>query len=195
MTKKMNKYPELENLKQVAKIFDELKIPYYITGGFAVSQYGRNRFTADIDIVIKMQLNDIEIFAKKVQQIFPQGYVDQDQIRRALQQKSEFNIIDPESGLKVDFFISKESDFEQSAFLRTRTKEYDYPIKFISPEDLIIAKLLWFRESQSTRQLEDIASVMDIQTKLDFQYIDSWVEKLALGKEWQACKELIQKTI
>ena len=186
----MNKYPELENLAQIAKILDELKIPYYVTGGFAVSQYGRTRFTADIDIVIKMRQPDIDVFADKFKRIFPQGYIDRDLIEQALRYKSEFNVIDPESGLKIDLFITKDNEFEQSCFRRAVKKNYDYDIKFISPEDLIISKLLWFRESESTRQLEDIASVIDIQQNLDQKYIDKWIKELGLEEEWQKVKEL-----
>lgn len=186
----MSKYPELENLAKIAKTLDRLKIPYYITGGFAVSQYGRSRFTADVDIVIKMSQPDIIKIDQEFRAIFPSGYIDQDQIARALKDKSEFNIIDPESGLKIDFFIAKENAFEQSAFSRILDKNYDYDIKFISPEDLIISKLLWFRESESTRQLEDIASVLETQKKLDQKYISDWVNKIELQAEWQKLKEL-----
>jgi len=186
----MEKYPELENLVKIAKILDELNIPYYITGGFAVTIYGRPRFTADVDIVIKMDLSDITEFANQVRQIFPKGYVDKYQIEQALKLNSEFNIIDTESGFKFDFFITKNDGFEESAFKRYRVENLDAPIKTISPEDLIISKLLWFRESESTRQIEDIISVMDIQKNLDQKYIDSWIEKLSLQNEWQKLQEL-----
>jgi len=185
-----NQFPELENLKQIAVALDELKILYYITGGFAITTYGRPRFTADIDIVIKMRKPDVNEFVKKMLAIFPNGYIDNDLIKNALVRKGEFNIIDPESGFKIDFFITNESDFEQSAFSRVVNKDYDYEIKFISPEDLIISKLLWFREGQSTRQLEDISSVIDIQENLDQKYIDKWVKDLDLQGEWEKLKEL-----
>ena len=58
------KFPELENLVKIATVLDGLKIPYYVTGGFAVSIYGRPRFTADIDIVIKMASGVKKDFAK-----------------------------------------------------------------------------------------------------------------------------------
>ncbi len=186
----MNKYPELENLVKIVKILDELEIPYYITGGFAVTTYGRPRFTADIDIVIKMANLAVNDFSQKVQDVFPQGYVDKDLIEHALKYKSEFNVIDPESGLKFDFFITNQSDFEKSAFSRLKTKNIDYDVKFISAEDLIISKLLWFRESQSTRQLEDIKSVIDTQSELDQKYINDWIEKLELNSEWQALRKI-----
>lgn len=180
----MQKLPELENLVKIAKILDELKIPYYVTGGFAVSIYGRPRFTADIDIVIKMASYHKSDFAKKIRTIFPEGYVDQDQIDNALERVGEFNIIDPGSGLKIDFFIAKNNEFEKEVFSRVKDKDIDYMVKFTSPENLILSKLSWFKEGQSTRQLEDITSVMDVQTDLDMVYLKKWVKKLDLEKEW-----------
>src|SRR3990167_260847 len=173
----MENYPELKNLIGIAKVLDELKIPYYVTGGFAVSIYGRPRFTADIDIVIKMASGVKKDFAKKIGKIFPKGYVDEDQIDDALNQVSEFNVIDPESGLKIDFFITKENDFEKGVFKRALIQNIDYEIKFISPEDLIISKLLWFKMGQSTRQLEDISSVLTIQKKKEKKKFKKKIKK------------------
>ena len=51
-----------------------------------------------------------------------------------------------------------------------------YNINFVSPEDLILSKLLWFQESQSTRQLEDIKSVLAI-TNVDLKYVRNWAGK------------------
>src|SRR3972149_8729967 len=162
----MENYPELKNLIGIAKVLDELKIPYYVTGGFAVSIYGRPRFTADIDIIIKMSHLKKDDFAKNLQAVFPKGYIDKDQIDSALARHSEFNIIDPVSGLKIDFWIAKDNEFEKECFKNSKNENLGYKVKFISPEDLIISKLIWFKESQSTRQLEDIKSIHDIQMKL-----------------------------
>ena len=46
-------------LVSIARILDDLKIPYLITGGIAVLVWGRPRFTADIDVVIEVQKNNL----------------------------------------------------------------------------------------------------------------------------------------
>lgn len=189
----MQKYPELKNLVKIFKVLDGLKIPYYITGGFAVSIYGRPRFTADVDVVIKMSNLTVRDFVAKLQKIFPKGYVDENQINDALVHHGEFNIIDSESGLKVDFFITKNDEFEKECFKRVQLRDFEYKVNFASPENLIISKLIWYRDSQSTRQLEDIVSVMDIQRGLDNKYLLLWVQKLGLQKEWQELKKLENK--
>jgi len=47
----------------------------------------------------------------------------------------------------------------------------------ISPEDLILRKLLWYKESESDRQSEDIESIFKRQKKLDMRYIRKWAQK------------------
>lgn len=185
----MQKYPELKNLIQVVKVLDDLKIPYYITGGFAVSIYGRPRFTADIDMVIKILDPDVAALTAALQRIFTKGYVDQNQIQNALKNVSEFNVIDPESGLKIDFFMTKNDEFEQECFKKSQLRDLGHKMNFTSPENLILSKLIWYQQSQSTRQLEDIQSVMDVQKRLDRAYLILWINKLSLQKEWQKLKK------
>ena len=44
---------EIEGLLiKIADTLKDLKVPYIITGGMAVSVWGRPRYTADIDIVV-----------------------------------------------------------------------------------------------------------------------------------------------
>lgn len=181
---KNQKYPEIETLIEIAKVLDRLKIPYYVSGGYAVSIYGRPRFTADLDIIIKMSMAESGDFAKRMEKLFPTGYVDKDQIDNALKNYGEFNIIDPETGLKIDFFVPKQGEFEKSCFEMAKTKDVGYRVKFTSPENLIISKLIWYRESLSTRHLEDIEGVL-AASKINQKYLHSWVKKLGLEKEWK----------
>ena len=41
-------------LRKIAAALEQLGIPYLITGGLAVTVWGRPRFTADIDIVVEI---------------------------------------------------------------------------------------------------------------------------------------------
>src|SRR3990167_3649678 len=146
-------------LIKIAKILDELKIDYYVTGGFAITIWGKPRFTADIDVVIKMAEFHKSIFADKVQALFPRGYIDKSQIDSALKSIGQFNFIEPDSGLKIDFYISKQNEFEKECFRTSRAEDLGYKIKLISPENLILSKLIWYKETKSDRHLEDIRSV------------------------------------
>jgi len=55
----------------------------------------------------------------------------------------------------------------------------------VSPEDLIISKLFWAKDSKSELQLNDVSSIIKYQAeKLDWEYIKYWVKELGLGQIW-----------
>lgn len=178
----MDEKTPTEILISIAKILDDLKIDYFVTGGFAVSVWGKPRFTADIDLIIKMTHLEKKTFAQRISKLYPKGYIDENQIDSALSRKGEFNFIEPDTGLKVDFWISKNDVMDKASFANTHIKDIGYGVKFISPEDLIISKLVWFKETNSNRHIEDAQSVINI-SKLDSKYLTTQIKKLGLGKE------------
>ena len=50
----------------------------------------------------------------------------------------------------------------------------------VSPEDLVLAKLWWPKDSHSEQQLSDIANVLEQVEGLDREYLDKWVRTLGL---------------
>ena len=62
-------------------------------------------------------------------------------------------------------------------------------ISFVSPEDLILNKLLWYRESQSSRHLEDIRTIFKF-SKTDKAYLKKKVEILGLQEEFNEVKNI-----
>lgn len=168
---------ELEDtLKKTAKILEKLKIPYLVTGGVAIVVWGRPRFTADIDIIIELKKEKVK---QLVSTLLKEGYVDENAVKEALRYKSEFNFIDNKTGLKVDFWILSSSAFDRSRLKRAVVRKiFGQGVFFSSPEDLILKKLLWFNESRSSRQLEDIHSVLAIiKDQLDYNYLKKWAKK------------------
>lgn len=163
-------------LCKIAEILERLEIPYVVTGGIAVSIWGRPRFTADIDIVIEISLKNITALAKLLLAIDKNVYLSEEAMKEALEREGEFNFIHPDTGLKVDFWVGK-NEFEKTKIRRGIPKEIKrQKINFITPEDLILSKLLWHKESESTRHLEDIESVLKI-SEVDMDYIKKWARK------------------
>lgn len=167
-------------LAKVARILDKLGIPYMVTGGIAVLVWGRPRFTADIDIVIQLKSENIKTLAFELMKISEFGYLDQDTMREALQRHGEFNFIEGDTGVKVDFWVL---DKETDELKRRTAKIVDsYSVFFISPEDLILSKFRWCNESASSRHIEDIESVFKISVnKLDKKYL----VKKSKGQEYE----------
>lgn len=176
---------------KIAEILDGLKIPYAITGGYAVSVWGHPRSTLDIDIVIELFEAKIPPLASALKSLSKFGYVDIKQIQEALCRKSEFNFIH-ESGIKVDFWIQSGEPFTQQQLKRRRGKMMGgKKIYFVSPEDLILSKLIWHKKSGSDYQLKDVESIIKRQKKLDWKYIKKWAEIQSTDK---ILKSLIEKT-
>jgi len=168
-----------ELLKNISRILDELKIPYAITGGFAVSVWGRIRSTLDIDIIVEMSDKNVKPLVAKARKLVKNAYADEDAVRDALLHKSEFNFIDPDSGMKVDFFVQADNPYNKLKMKRRVPRDaYGAKIYFVSAEDLILSKLLWSKESNSWKQREDIKTVLEKQKgKLDLSYLSSWAKR------------------
>ncbi len=170
-------------LVKIAKILDDLGIKYFVTGGFAVSVWGRPRATFDIDIIIKLVESKIVPLIKALRKISKAGYINENMMKEAIRHKGEFNFIDPTRGLKIDFWILKEGNSRPPELKRKKLKKIsDQKVYFISPEDLILSKLQWYQKTQSSKHLEDAESVLKIsKAKLNTKYLRRWAKKLGVS--------------
>src|SRR5256885_12939766 len=105
----------LATLEDVVARFDDLKIPYMVTGSFAMTTYVTARTTMDIDIVIEIAPVQAEIFESKFR---PDYCVRTASIRRAHEHKSMFNMLSNLTGVKVDCILRKANRFESEKFKR-----------------------------------------------------------------------------
>ncbi|MCX6731446.1 MAG: hypothetical protein NTX55_00425 [Candidatus Parcubacteria bacterium] len=172
-------------LTKIGGILNKLKIHYYVTGGYAISVWGRPRSTFDIDVIIKLSENQIDVLTEKLKSVSEINYVEKQDIENAVAKEKEFNFIHGDSGIKVDFWIwKKNDDFEISAMKRRVAKKIlDEKIYFISPEDLILSKLIWYKKTETSKHLEDTESVLKISgKKLDKKYLTKWAKKLKVSK-------------
>ena len=125
-----------------------------------------------------MRPQDIDRFVEN----FKEGYsCDKDSIEDAVQNRKMFNINDHASGFKADFVVLKSDPFRQNEFTRRIPMEFfGKTIYVVSPEDLIISKLIWIQELQSAIQMTDITNLV-ASDNLDWEYINLWVGKLNLN--------------
>lgn len=160
-------------LTQVTVVLDKLERSYFITGGFAVSVWGRPRATFDIDIVVKLVEPEVPKLAKMLRSVSEFGYIDEDTAKEAIRTNGEFNFIDPDTGVKVDFWVAKDDEIMAEEYRRIKKKKINgHEVCFISPEDLILSKLRWYRISPSSRHLEDVESILKISgDMLDKNYL------------------------
>lgn len=177
-------------LLKIVKILEGVDTPYFITGGFAVSLWGRPRATFDLDIVVELIEPRVASLAKALRKIYKAGYIDESAAKDAIHRMGEFNFIDPLTGVKVDFWISKRDELSSLKLRRKVFKKISGKrVYFISPEDLILSKLEWYVIGESSRQLEDIESILRISgKKLDMKYLTWWARKLGV---WDILEKLI----
>ena len=168
---------------RIAGILDALTIPYAITGGYAVSIWGKPRSTFDVDVVIEFPQSKIHPLAEALKKISELVYIDERMMTRAVERKGEFNFIHIESGIKIDFFVLKDDEFSSARLKRRVSKSIaGKSVYFLSPEDLVLSKLLWRKDTESELQLRDVESVLKFQKNLDWRYLQKWAKIHATAK-------------
>jgi len=180
----MNEAVEIIVLKEFSKILDALEIKYAIGGSIASSVYGQVRFTQDADVMVEEFSSKATLFYEKVKAIF---YISNEAMQGALHSRTSFNIIHLETAFKIDVFISKTSPYDCQVLLRAGKIQLGQTEKevfsFVSSEDIILLKLLWYVQGQyaSEKQWNDILGVIVTQKqKLDLDYLTIWAENLSV---------------
>lgn len=169
---------ELDVLRVVTERLDAAGIPYMLTGSMAVNYYAVPRMTRDVDLVVELSPAD----AGRVCALFETDfYVDRDAVRDAVAERGTFNLIHTDLVVKVDFLVRKDSEYRREEFRRRRRMTVeDLPLFVVAPEDLIISKLEWARDTRSEVQLADVRNLLAC-ADLDRDYLGRWITRLGLG--------------
>ncbi len=174
-------------VQPVVDILNKLGVSYYIGGSVASSAYGTARSTLDVDMISALKMAHVREFVAALRDRY---YISEELIAVAIQRSASFNLIHLESGLKIDIFITKNRPYDQAAGKRVRLdtiSDTDGAAKFLlaSPEDIILAKLEWFKRGGQTseRQWQDILGVLRVQkNNLDESYLRAWAERLGVAE-------------
>jgi hypothetical protein len=178
---------QLDLLKFAVTTLEELDIPYMIVGSYASGAYGDPRFTRDIDIVIQLAANQIETLLARLPP--SDFYVSREAAMAAIASGGQFNVIHPESAGKIDFMIAREDAWGKEQLRRRHRIEIlaGVPAFTARPEDVIIAKLIFYQEGGSEKHMRDITSTFGVSGgEIDRAYIQHWVHQLGLTQEWDA---------
>jgi hypothetical protein len=168
----------------LAAALNRLAIPYAMVGSVASSARGSYRATEDIDVLARILPSHA---AELAQALGKDWYADADQIRAAVIAGRAFNLIYIPFSQKVDVFPAKD-DF-CVAQLRRATRlalpaleaGAEYPV--ISAEDIVLAKLAWYKAGGETseRQWTDILKVILATPNMDWSYVESWAPRLGVS--------------
>ncbi|MBC8320884.1 MAG: hypothetical protein H8E34_09200 [Bacteroidetes bacterium] len=164
-------------LKRLTKEFDFHNISYMLSGSVAMGIYTVPRMTLDIDIVIELDNSNIDVFLNIFKENF---YINAASVKEEIKRRGMFNVIDHDTGYKVDFIVRKESKYRRLEFARKRKANInDFSVWVVSPEDLVISKIEWIQQYPSPKQINDIENILDYED-IDKTYIIEWCNELGL---------------
>ena len=176
-------------LKEIVESFDRLALDYAVLGGIAVRVHGIARPTQDLDLIVALAperasalFDAIEELGYTIPDSYRRGWVD----RVAGMPLVRFRRYLVDHSLDVDVFLV-DSDFQEQMLRRARVVQLDdFDARVISPEDLILLKLVAGRY----RDLGDVSDVLFMQGQLDDDYMRHWAKELGvLDKLEQLLKE------
>lgn len=177
-------------LKRIIDALDAAGIDYMITGSVASSLQGEPRLTHDLDLVAAIDIRQVDTLAKALSGT--ELYLDVEAARDAVRTGGMFNVIDMVEGDKVDFWMLTKEPFDRSRFGRRYPEQvFGLQLQVSSPEDTILAKLLWCKLSGgSEKQFRDALRVYEVQARLlDLGYLEKWVHQLAVRDLWDRILE------
>ena len=178
---------EQEVLKIVVSRLEGAGIQYMVTGSIAANFYTIPRMTRDIDMVIEFEGRNPETFFTLFSKDF---YIDFEAVKNAVMGDGMFNIIHREGVVKVDLIVRKKEKYRKVEFERRKRLQMEgFSLYVVSPEDLILSKLYWAKDSLSEMQIKDVQNLMKTNTELDWPYLQLWVERLKLQNIYKRVKE------
>lgn len=178
---KQSKDPGQEELlKDITALLTKEKIPYMITGSVTVIFYGRPRASHDIDFIIEAKKGDLPKIQKAFAKLPHNEFIaDPHLIKTAITNKRQFNVLHLPTMLKLDFWILQDTEFDKERFKRKKFIDiFGQKMSFASPEDTILIKLLWYKDTKIEKHFIDAAFVYQLQSQgLDYKYLEKWIKK------------------
>ncbi|MEP7082220.1 MAG: hypothetical protein ABI841_04495 [Chloroflexota bacterium] len=180
---------QAELLARMVRHLNGAGIPHMVVGSLASSFHAEPRTTRDIDLVIDPTADALRRFVEALPA--SDFYVDMGAAREAFDRRSSFNVVELESGWKVDLMMRRDRPFSREEMdRRIAVRLLGTDTHVATAEDTIIAKLEWAKVGASERQLQDIAGILWASDALDSAYIERWVSALDLADVWERAQRL-----
>jgi hypothetical protein len=180
--------------ERIVKLLEHLKIPYGIGGSVASMSYSNTaRFTNDVDVMFDTNVEMLELLVAEVEQW--QVYIDPVEtiLEFNFPARIPINIMDGAAGTKADLFVVEHTGLDASIMSRLRRRKLyvqpDFYAWFLSPEDVILYKLIYFKKSDGNLQKHpaDILSMLRaVEHELDSAYLDRWAREIGVIDMWQS---------
>ena len=173
--------PFVDVVTRVCAELDRQGIRYALTGSVVSSVYGEPFASQDVDICVNMTENQARSLASALPMDFYRSDVG---LVEAVRSRSMSNLVDIRTQLKLDLSVLADDPYFDRVMSRRQGVQLEAgssKLWAVSPEDIVLMKLLWRKESRSSKQWENALSVMKVQRgKLDYSYMREWSEKLGI---------------
>jgi hypothetical protein len=182
--------PLLDVIAATVPVLDSVGVPYAITGSVASSVHGEPCVSADVDLVVRMTPQQAERVARDLPERF---YRSVDALCDAATNCSIANLVDTVTGLKVDLSVLSATSFHQRVFERREAIALgpNAPaFQFVSPEDIVLMKLVWRKDSRSQKQWENALGVVRVQgARLDWSYLFGQAVQLGVIEDLKVLRD------
>jgi hypothetical protein len=177
-----------ETVKAALRALNATNAEYAIIGGLVAILYGRPRTTTDVDIIINFDKTHPETIGNSLRK---EGFdVTLADIQKALTEKSHFTVFDAKSPYRLDV-QGVYNPLDEARFNgRRKSALFGEQVWVESPEDLIIAKLVY----GSPQDLEDdLAILIRQKSKLDINYLKRQATKNKVTSKLRKLLESIEE--
>ena len=112
----------------------------------------------------------------------PEFTCDLETLKAAIAAARTFSVIHTASLYKVVIIVRADREYEVEKFERRRQTDIaGQAMWVISPEDLVLSKLAWAKDSRSELQFRDVRSIIALQPSLDWSYMNRWAQRLTVA--------------
>lgn len=164
--------PLVQGIARLANILKELNVRYGIIGGIAAALHGIPRATADVDVLFTIEKIRLPAFLDRLES---EGFSFSKQ--EVLKELSKDGLSQVEfQKRRIDLLMPILPFFHKALERTLTTTFFGQPIRVVSPEDLILFKLIAFRPQDQ----QDIQAILAIKGKkgLQMDYLREWTKQL-----------------
>lgn len=157
--------------RRLADVLEAAGVPHAIGGALALGVWGFPRATNDVDLDVFVRADDLEPVLSLFER---QGFgVDKGAAIASARSRGDFKLWC--EGMRIDVFIAS-IPFYDSVQRRVRQAPLEgRPAAFLSPEDLVVFKFLFFR----TKDILDVERLLAfLGPEFDRGYVRDWLVDL-----------------
>jgi hypothetical protein len=170
------------------KPLNRLHSVYLVTGAAAAIVYGVPRLTNDLDLVLKISINQISQFRQAFSE--KEFYVPPEEVfsmEISREQRGHLNLIHLATGFKADCYLAGKDPLHKWALEnRSKISFHGEALWIAPPEYVILRKLEYYREGGSDKHLNDIKAIINVsKEKLNFNILEEKIAQLNLKEQWK----------